>query len=143
MQISAVSLFCLWLTIVCIGYIFVEILRWDKYFLRKSLIRNNNYRLDRLIHYIVRGLILNLVWISSIILFHWSIDSLADLFNQSWELWWILGIDKTSKLNAQLSLFSVFYFTIYLLLFLVIWLLSLRINNCKSNKKIKKSVQKK
>lgn len=138
MQISAVSLFCLWLTIVCIGYIFVEILLWDKYFFRKSLTRNDNYRLDRLIHYIVRGIIINLLWIVTIILLYWSIDSLADLLNLSWKLWWIIGIDKTSKLNLQLSLFSVFYFTAYLLLFLIIWLPLLRIKNCKSKKRSKK-----
>ncbi len=110
MQISAVSAFCLWLTIVCIGYIFVEILRWNKYFLRKSLTRNNNYRLDRLIHYILRWLILNWI-IFYIIIYTWSLNELWNLFNISGSLAKVFNeIWPAFVTNLQMIIFSIYYF---------------------------------
>lgn len=117
MQISATALFCIGLTTLCVGYIFVELLRGKNYFFRNALERNNNYRLDRVIHYIVRWVIINIVffylnvWVNGL----WK---LAKLLNVSWRISSVLGIDSSSILNIQMIVFTIGYF---ILLLMVMW----------------------
>lgn len=123
MQISATALFCIWLTVLSIGYIFVEILWWDNYFFKKSLERNNRYWLDRVIHYILRWIIINFIFIFLGAKL-WSVESLFELLNASLTLVSSFMGEGTHILEVQMILFSVWYFMMLsLVLFALKWLI--------------------
>lgn len=125
MQVWAVTLFCIGLTILSVGYIIVEIFFWDKYpwVLKGSLERNKRYRLDRVIHYMIWWVVSNLVTILFLSLFVWW-ENIFNRFNE----FWILATKLASRnpviiLNIQLVLFSVVWFFIILLLPLTMYLI--------------------
>ncbi|MFA7298512.1 MAG: hypothetical protein WC010_02595 [Candidatus Absconditabacterales bacterium] len=113
MQISPTALFCVGLITLCVGYIFVELLRGDKYFLRNSLKRNNNYRLDRVIHYIIRGVLINIVFFY-MNFYVGNLPELANSFTLAGKLASILGPTTTSVQNIKMIMFAIGYFILLL-----------------------------
>ena len=137
MQISPIALFCLGLIVLCIGYIFVEVLRWEKYFFRKIMERNNKYRLDRIIHYILRWIIINIVFIYMTV-FSSAIHKMANLLNNAWILSKWIWTSPESIFNIQIISFSIWYFFVLLAVMLVIFRIIKRILCIYKDKKNKK-----
>jgi len=117
MQISATAFFCIGLITLCVGYIFVELLRGKNYFFRNALERNNNYRLDRVIHYIIRWVLINIIFFY-MSMYVGNLPELGNLFNLSGQMGSILGPTTTSVQNIQMIIFTIRYF---ILLLLVMW----------------------
>lgn len=112
-QLSATAFFCLWLTILAIGYIAVEILGGEKYLFRKSLERNKRHIFDRIIHYVIWWGVINLIfllvsikmgninqWFSTL----FSFEPIANNVTIK------LGYDNITRDNVQFILFSIFHF---------------------------------
>lgn len=111
---SLAIIFMLWLLILAIGYFIVEIFEWKEYSWRKHLERYNNSLFDRVLHYIIWGILANIGILFFELFFKWGQILLIELFNNSGNisssiLW--SNIDRTS---IQIFVFSVFYF-LYLL----------------------------
>lgn len=133
MQISATAFFCAGLLTLSIGYIFVELLWGEKYFFRKALKRNDNYRLDRVIHYIMRGLMINVVYFSM----QYSVGNLwgvANMFNISGKMASVFSISPSLVVNIQMIIFSILHF-IQLVIILLIFFGIAKIFSIKSKSK--------
>jgi hypothetical protein len=100
--------FIFFLLIFLIGYIFVEILLWKKYFFRKNLEKYENHLFDRIIHYIAWWIVLNVLYIVLLYFFD-KYQNIADLLISSWKMWEIFQELWYAK-NIQFIVFSIFYF---------------------------------
>lgn len=112
MQIWAVTLFCIGLTVLSLWYIIVEVFFWDQYpkILKESLERNDRYRLDRIIHYMIWWLLVNGITIFTLIRSWWWEDIIS-LMNQLWAFATALvPWSPIMILNIQLVLFSIVWF---------------------------------
>ena len=126
MQTWAVIIFCIGLTILSLWYTIVEILFWNQYpkILKESIERNNRYRLDRIIHYVIWWLITNIITIFTLIgLWQWKY--IINQFNQFWKLATeIVPRDPMTIINIQLILFSIFWFIIIYILPLMLFIIN-------------------
>ena len=107
--------FMFFLLILVIGYFIVEILLWEKYFLRKILARNQNHVLDRVIHYIIWWVIWNFLFFLCLHFTDWhntfvelfdNSDAIAKEFNV---LFWV------NPLSYKIVNFSIFYLWFFIL----------------------------
>lgn len=109
-QLSIFSFIWFGLTIIWIGYIAVEIFGWDNYRFKKALDRNNRNLFDRLIHYVIRWGIINIIFLIRT----WSkwLESLLDILNGSRPLANMFTINWQNLIETQLLIFSIQYFII-------------------------------
>ena len=140
--------FMFFLLILVIGYFIVEILFWEKYFLRKILVRNENHVLDRVIHYVIWWVIWNILFslflyytnshIPFLDMFEYTTES-AEQFS---EWFWV------RPLSYQLIYFSIFYLWFFMLFtsvmrFCIPFIVDQSIENFKMIQDMKKSKKKK
>jgi len=107
--------FMFFLLILVIGYFIVEILFWERYFLKKVLEKNKNHVLDRVIHYIIWWVIWNIVF--SLFLYYTNshvpfldmFEHTAESAEQFHKWFWV------EPLSYQLTYFSIFYLWFFIL----------------------------
>ncbi|MFZ2151384.1 MAG: hypothetical protein WAZ12_01155 [Candidatus Absconditicoccaceae bacterium] len=109
-QLSIFSFIGFGLTIIGIGYIAVEIFGGDNYRFKKALDRNNRNLFDRLIHYVIRGGIINIIFL--IRTGSKGLESLLDILNGSRPLANMFTINGQNLIETQLLIFSIQYFII-------------------------------
>ena len=112
--------FMFFLLILVIGYFIVEVLLWDKYFLKKVLERNENHVLDRVIHYVIWWIIWNILFY---LLLHYTNSNtpLLQIFDNTIPM--AIEMNKLFWINAlsyQIIYFSIFYLWFFILVTSVI-----------------------
>lgn len=112
--ISAEVLFVSFLVVLCVGYIFVEILFGEKYPWRSSFSGYGNKIFDRCVHYIIWGVILNVGLLFSSI-FSSALDEFITFFNQSLNV--TSWINVANNLDIRVLIFGIFCFILRTLVF--------------------------
>lgn len=107
-QLSITSFICFGLIILCVGYIAVEIFGWDNYRFKNVLERNKRHLFDRVLHYIIRWGIINIIFI--ILNPINRMETMIKEFNNLGELANIFSINGQNLLETQFVIFSIRYF---------------------------------
>lgn len=138
--------FIFFLLIIIVGYLFVEILFWKKYFYRHIFKEYKNNLFDRILHYVFWGIIVNLAFFY-LYYFTDSLTPLINYFNTLWEASKSLKPIFWDSNNFQFIIFSIFYFiNIFILLWTIkifVYLLKLIANIEFKPKKMKKNTKRK
>jgi len=109
MNIFSVGGFTFLLLILAIGYYAVEIIGGRNYWYRRIFETYNNNLFDRIMHYIIWGLLINL-WV---IFWFVKADRLKGVFevlNFSGKIADSIGVQGDMSISIQLALFICFYF---------------------------------
>lgn len=123
-NISFPILFMFWLLIIIVGYFIVEIVDWEKYIFRQSLEKYNNSLFNRIIHYVIRGLVANLLIIIVEALLWWGKLMLIELFNNSWIISSNIIWEGIDRIGMQIIIFSLFYFLYLIILIALFYLMN-------------------
>lgn len=124
------SAFIFFILVITIGYILVEIIWWDGYWLKESIRRYTGSNImDRLIHYISIGILFHFIVIIII-----SLVGKTELVDQIMLIWYNFSQDIhfidgekhfDTLLNVQLIVSSLLYFTFIIMLFIAAWIWTL------------------
>lgn len=109
--------FLFFLLIFCVGYMFVEMVMGRRYFFREELENYGNSFFDRILHYFIMGILIN-VWFVMYLHVINFFGPLADFFNKAWVLAEMLKQMVGNSLVAQLAIFGSYYFFLVFLFFI-------------------------
>lgn len=107
-QLSITSFICFGLIILCVGYVAVEIFGWNNYRFKNVLERNKRHLFDRILHYIIRWGIINIIFI--ILNPRNRMETMIKEINSLRELANIFSINGQNLLETQFIIFSIRYF---------------------------------
>lgn len=113
-NITQPSSFIFFILIIVVGYILVEVIWWENYWFKKSLMRYNGNIFDRLIHYVSIGILFHVI-LFLFVAYTGSVDLINGAITSSYNF--SQGIHFTdgkehfdTLLNIQVILASVIYF---------------------------------
>lgn len=124
-NVSQPSSFIFFILIIVLGYILVEIIWADNYWLKKSIDRYNGNILDRLIHYVSIGILFHVILFLSVA-YTGSIDFINGVIKGSYNFSQGIHFSDGKEhfdtlLNAQIILASIIYFIQSIILLIIFY----------------------
>lgn len=111
--------FLFFLLIFCMGYMFVEMGMGRRYFFRTTLDGYQNNYFDRILHYVIWGILVNIFFFFFLYLSH-AFDPLIKFFNSIGPVADAFkNFTNNSVVQTQLAIFWVYYFFFMFVFFLL------------------------